>query len=105
MRKNEITAAPWRVKTKPGRLKDSIDRFMVVGMDGRCEVCRSDLLASGEIPEKTANFNLMAAAPDLLEACQSMLRTTGGSQYWNGETHESLKLIEAAIAKATGETP
>lgn len=45
---------------------------------------------------------LIAAAPDLLAACRSMLNTTGGSENWNGETHESLKLIEAAIAKATG---
>lgn len=51
--------------------------------------------------EQAANARLIAAAPDLLAACQSMLRTCGSSADWNGETHESLKLIEAAIAKAT----
>ena len=41
-----------------------------------------------------------AAAPDLLAACQSMLNTCGGSEYWQGETRESLLLMEAAVAKA-----
>lgn len=39
---------------------------------------------------------------ELLAACESMLRTCGASEFWNGETRESLKLIESAIAKATG---
>ena len=39
---------------------------------------------------------------DLLAACESMLRTCGGSQFWQGDTRESLLLIEAAVAKATG---
>ena len=38
---------------------------------------------------------------DLLAACESMLRTCGGSRFWQGETRESLLLIEAAVAKAT----
>jgi len=46
--------------------------------------------------------SLADAAPQLLEACKSMLKTCGGSEYWNGETHESLLLIEAAVAKAAG---
>ena len=44
---------------------------------------------------------LVAAAPDLLEACLAAVAATGGSEFWNGETHEFLKLCEAAIAKAT----
>ncbi len=34
----------------------------------------------------------------LIRACKSMLTTCGGSEHWNGETHESLKLMEQAIA-------
>jgi hypothetical protein len=48
------------------------------------------------------NKHLIAAAPALLKACKSMLKTCGGSAYWNGETHASLLLIEAAIAKSEG---
>lgn len=46
---------------------------------------------------------LMDAAEDLLDACRAMLACTGGSEHWNGETHEALVKIEAAVAKATGE--
>lgn len=52
--------------------------------------------AHNEFPSLVLQFR------DLLAACQSMMKTCGGSEFWNGETHESLKLIEAAIAKATG---
>lgn len=31
-------------------------------------------------------------------ACEAMLACTGGSENWNGETHEALKLMEAALA-------
>ena len=61
-----------------------------------------EMLDSEIIPERIAAARLIAAAPELLEACKSMLKTCGGSEYWNGETHESLLLIEAAIAKAKG---
>jgi len=47
---------------------------------------------------------LHSAADDLAVACLSMIETTGGSAFWNGATHESLLLIEAALAKA-GRTP
>lgn len=53
--------------------------------------------------ERHADHYLCAAAPELLAACESMLATCGGSQHWNGETHESLLLIEAAIARAKGQ--
>jgi hypothetical protein len=38
---------------------------------------------------------------ELLVACQRILAVTGGSENWNGETHEALKLMEAAVTKAT----
>ncbi len=34
----------------------------------------------------------------LIRACKSMLTTCGGSEHWYGDTHESLKLMEQAIA-------
>lgn len=47
------------------------------------------------------NHRIREVNADLLDACQAMIRCTGGSQHWHGETHEALKLIEAAIEMAT----
>jgi hypothetical protein len=47
-----------------------------------------------------ANARLIAAAPELLEACEAAITATGGSSYWNGETEKFLKFCEAAVAKA-----
>lgn len=58
-----------------------------------------------EEAEGIANATLIAAAPDLLAACQSMLECCGPAEGWNGETNKSLLLIEAAIAKALGTAP
>ena len=30
-------------------------------------------------------------------ACKKMLEVTGGSEYWNGGTHEALKMMEEAL--------
>lgn len=49
-----------------------------------------------------ANARLLKAAPKLLAACLSMLKTCGSSEDWQGETHESLLLIEAAVEEACG---
>lgn len=49
--------------------------------------------------EGDANGCLIAAAPDLLAACKSMLETCGSSAMWQGETRKSLELIESAIKK------
>ena len=59
--------------------------------------------AFAKASELNAEDRVRDAAPDLLSACESMLRACGGSENWNGETHEALKLMEAAIAKARGE--
>lgn len=50
--------------------------------------------------EARANARLIAAAPDLLEACERLLR-------WAGWPHaeKDIELARAAIAKAKGVTP
>ncbi len=40
----------------------------------------------------------------LLEACLAAIMATGGSKFWNGETHDFLVKCEAAIVKAAGES-
>lgn len=61
---------------------------------------------SGAMSDATAaaNASLIAAAPDLLAACEAAIKATGGSEHWQGETRAFLLLAEAAVAKAKGET-
>ena len=68
------------------------------------------LIAGFSKKEGAANANLLAAAPDLLEALDGMLQVYGGK--YDGEmlpkSSSELELIDmarAAIAKATGEQP
>lgn len=42
-------------------------------------------------------FDPTQAYTFLLDACEKMLDITGGSDHWQGETHEALQLIEDAI--------
>lgn len=51
---------------------------------------------SGDV---SANARLIAAAPDLLEACKAVDEATRGGDY-----EAAFKAVRAAIAKATGET-
>lgn len=47
-----------------------------------------------------ANARLIAAAPELLEACVAAIEATGGSHLWNGWTRKFLVLAENALRKA-----
>ena len=66
------------------------------------------LIAGFSKKEGAANANLLAAAPDLLEALQNIV------EYWNQDQNEAamadacwhaIHTARAAIAKATGEQP
>ena len=66
------------------------------------------LIAGFSKKEGAANANLLAAAPDLLEALQNI------AEYWNQDQNEAamadacwhaIHTARAAIAKATGEQP
>lgn len=50
-----------------------------------------------------ANAQLIAAAPELLEALQRMLRA-GKKQNWNERYESEMSLARAAISKALGES-
>jgi hypothetical protein len=54
--------------------------------------------------EDVANCNLIAAAPDLLEACKTALVVLG--QHYSGNCcNARIAQIQAAIAKAQGQVP
>lgn len=52
--------------------------------------------------EFAANARLIAAAPELLAACQAMFAASRHGAEYTDDEHAALALIEAAIAKAEG---
>jgi hypothetical protein len=98
-------------KHTPGPWEAS--RWRVCGRidtDRICVICDTAHNAKSRTPENEANARLIAAAPDLLAACQQLLKDF--NQLWldttDGEHGEPLdqgpNMARAAIAKATGET-
>jgi hypothetical protein len=82
---------PWRLKQVG---------LEVWGADKRV-VANPDIGASSEISDETkrANAQLIAAAPDLLEACKAALA------YFHDAKAGPCEALRAAIAKAEGENP
>jgi hypothetical protein len=106
MRPGEHTPGPWSVDSVMSEaLHDIILGYQIPGAGNPILIASVYNDEAGKYPtnkQANANCRLIAAAPDLLAACKSMLRTCGSSADWQGETHESLLLIEAAIAKVEG---
>lgn len=112
---NKHTPGPWEVdyKCTPGHIKSTAPRE-----DSRTPtVARYDLRAPsiGEA-EASANATLIAAAPDLLAACEAAMRieslwypANAGGPVDDPENHEAYALhlmrekFSAAIAKATNQ--
>jgi hypothetical protein len=86
---NKHTAGPWKAS-----------QGFDVGVYG-CGY-RVALMTSGEVNRDMANARLIAAAPELLEALV-LVRDYVVTMKQMG--HEYQVAIDAAIAKATGETP
>lgn len=66
--------------------------------DGKCDCTAAEAQAN-------ARYIVHAASvlPLCVEALKKMLRCCGSSSDWNGETHEALVAIEAALAAADKE--
>jgi hypothetical protein len=89
------TPGPWAVDTRYGSC-------FVTAHDSRGICSAGSYSDTSEDPtkllaENEANARLIAAAPELLMACQGMIdeRDVFGLDYW-------FSVMEAAIAKATG---
>jgi hypothetical protein len=100
-----------QTKHTPGPWNEDLSRMDLAGVVGPDDVwiCRMSRL--GDLPSARANAHLIAAAPDLLAACQDVLDLW---KDWANNSHflaEPLKrsmgmrmeLIEAAIRKAEGQ--
>lgn len=87
------TPGPWRVA----------DRFNVWTSDSvGCEVARVEVesLDDDNLGQAEADARLIAAAPDLLAACEELLIYLGD---WDDPENETCVAARAAIAKAKGE--
>lgn len=98
------TPGPWRIDderdARPvivGRPTWPCNRF---GVQGEWEVARLDwTVAEDHAAETASNARLIAAAPDLAEACQAFVdRFDSGSR---ADTDYVAGLMRAALAKAT----
>ena len=89
----EHTPSPWSLDEKePGEL-------WISNVDRSYPVCM--VTASGNVTERDkADARLIAAAPDLLAACQEFVRKVECGEAKSTRSYEQMK---AAISRATGE--
>ena len=89
------TKGPWTFVDGKYKSRDQYERFTVE--------CESNIPGMPGIIAKVGfkpNAHLIAAAPDLLEACESAAALLNGLGRENGSVYKDLK---SAIAKAKGE--
>lgn len=106
------TPAPWIISDSGNEIMDS-EQFIFADVRLHSILCRwhekgfehwDDEGASKDIgiETKQANANLIAAAPELLEALIEMQRN-GLKQGWNDNYQSSMEKTRLAIKKALGE--
>lgn len=90
------TPGPWRY----GNSSKNLDQFFV----GNNDYTKSIALIDSFHVEHEANAKLIAAAPELLEACKLAIdELKESATALDGQSHETMiKILEAAIAKAEG---
>ena len=85
----------------PRDQSDQSDRANGAASPSTAEAWRDVRGAVGTIhhPPSTPTPALTASplTAALVEACRAMLKLTGGSQYWTGETRDALELMETAL--------
>jgi hypothetical protein len=118
------TPGPWRIK---GRTRSTGEFIRIESRHPAKHLYQvADVIAANDYPENEANARLIAAAPDLLEACKTFAEwlrreengfvktgnersTPEGEAAWREWFHENMRIcdlaqeqVRAAIAKATG---
>jgi len=92
------TPGPW--KTRRGYIdEEQVEVYPLNSKVKRPALPSEIATVSDAYPEMRANARLIAAAPDLLEACKAM-RDARADSY--NEIVAGMEKIEAAIAKAEG---
>ena len=97
MSETKHTPGPWRILRQNGKqfIQAGPVYFSIAEVAGPSN--------AGRERELTANVNLIAAAPDLLEALKMFVREYEGTGSDDRETRPEMIAARAAIAEATGQ--
>lgn len=97
------TPGPWRAGTgRGGKVGSVVSNQLAVGALGGSDAVDyygGNLIAESIAPE---NVQLIAAAPELLEALRGLLPDAVGNHIGGPDTQAHFDAARAAIAKATG---
>ena len=99
---NRYTKGPWHVGIGNGEgsiFADEGRSRLELGGTTLYPICQIN--SGWDEGEDAANARLIAASPDLLEAADDALADLEGYEF----AAETIRKLQAAIAKATGETP
>lgn len=109
MKTATYTPGPWFIKPSQTKADESLPRISSeYGEICQITVRRFELdLTSDPVPhyERYANSKLIAAAPELLEACKLLRDAEGamfGTEYSNQLLQKAADVARAAISKAEG---
>ena len=103
------TPGPWSIHETKGNGGNISDRVEIAGPE---EGRRKHLVASiygFKLPEGQANARLIAAAPELLETCESLLEIIDvrmlelSEVEWGQRKHEAEHKAKSALAKVRGD--
>lgn len=97
------TPGPWALQMAEdcqGRQLDEMVKWVVTANSHDLWISTGPTWDAEHDAEALANAHLIAAAPELLQACKVAVRYLDPSQYVS-----AIRLIDAAIAKATGQQP
>jgi hypothetical protein len=95
------TEGPWRVEAGTYFDPPHSPRLRIFGKNSRevCEVVYRTVHEPADSPEPNANANLIAATPDLLAACEAVLRMR---IVCPEDAEQETEACRAAVAKAKG---
>jgi len=98
-----FTPGPWKAcSASEGRCKcHQVWSVVADKIVATSYVDTDDMALDVPFEQRVENARLIAAAPELLEACLAMVAYVGGS----AEFVNSMSLVRSAVAKATGEKP
>jgi hypothetical protein len=96
------TPGPWHVHSGKLRPNFPTEIFAIHSEDGQEVVGWTGFDGTAFPEDREANARLAAAAPELLEACREGIRMC---DFFGHSLRKMRPVFEAAIAKATGDTP
>lgn len=96
------TPGPWFVGEQMPAPSKSIHAFIGIG-NGACHVGLASITPLTGFCEAEANARLIAAAPELLEACKEVVFLIEGIAGLDDQQIQAINQARAAIAKAEGE--